>query len=68
MNRSENSVAFGAPGIGPRWTSSAKKKASSQPIIPVEFWLAGRMKRRINLSPNVPRTTKPYTRKNITTK
>lgn len=24
MNRTENSVAFGAPGIEPRWTSSAK--------------------------------------------
>src|SRR6266550_2254847 len=25
MNPSENSVAFGAPGIEPRWTSSAKE-------------------------------------------
>ncbi|HEU0008563.1 MAG TPA: hypothetical protein VFT34_01985, partial [Verrucomicrobiae bacterium] len=25
MNASENSVAFGAPGIEPRWTSSAKE-------------------------------------------
>ncbi len=25
MNDSENSVAFGAPGIEPRWTSSAKE-------------------------------------------
>jgi glucoamylase len=25
MNQSENSVAFGAPGIEPRWTSSAKE-------------------------------------------
>ena len=25
MNLSENSVAFGAPGIEPRWTSSAKE-------------------------------------------
>ena len=25
MNASENSIAFGAPGIEPRWTSSAKE-------------------------------------------
>src|SRR3974377_1924064 len=38
MNRSENSVAFGAPGIEPRWTSSAKEGVGTAYHTSCQLW------------------------------
>jgi glucoamylase len=38
MNASENSVAFGAPGIEPRWTSSAKGRGGTAYHTSCRLW------------------------------
>jgi hypothetical protein len=40
MNPPENSVAFGAPGIEPRWTSSAKHGLGTAYHASCRFWFA----------------------------
>src|SRR5437016_12010339 len=40
MNPSENSVAFGAPGIEPRWTSSAKEGVGTAYHTSCRLWFA----------------------------
>ena len=60
MNPSENSVAFGAPGIEPRWTSSAKEGVGTAYHTGCHLWFT--LSHRIVNEIYYPRVDQPNTR------